>query len=173
MLKVILSAIMCLGALTFLYGCGATGIRVEGYTENKPRADQAMDEGNAGYLVGTPKEVDRSNIKKTRKMYVIEFSKEAGDIPAKEVDYQGSYVAPSYTPPAPAVRQPMVPQAQPALPPKLVSYTVEKDDTLQKISKKFYDSYSKWPRIFDANRSVLKDPNRLKPGTVIQVPVDQ
>jgi nucleoid-associated protein YgaU len=50
-------------------------------------------------------------------------------------------------------------------------YTVEKDDTLQKISKKFYGSYSKWTIIYDANRDVIKDPNFLKPGKVLKIPV--
>jgi nucleoid-associated protein YgaU len=50
-------------------------------------------------------------------------------------------------------------------------YTVEKDDTLQKISKKFYGSYSKWTIIYDANREVIKDPNFLKPGKIIKIPV--
>lgn len=56
---------------------------------------------------------------------------------------------------------------------KVVDYEVEKNDTLQKISKKFYGSYSKWPRIFDANKDVLKDPNFVKPGIVIKIPLDE
>jgi len=51
-----------------------------------------------------------------------------------------------------------------------VEYTVEKDDTLQKISKKFYDSYSKWPRIYEANKAVIPNPDKIQPGIVIQIP---
>ena len=36
----------------------------------------------------------------------------------------------------------------------------------------FYDSYSKWPKIFEANKNVIKDPNRIKPGIVLQIPVE-
>ncbi len=54
----------------------------------------------------------------------------------------------------------------------VVSYTVQKSDTLQKISKKFYDSYSKWPRIYKANESVLDSPDVVSPGMVLQIPVD-
>ncbi|MBF0595345.1 MAG: LysM peptidoglycan-binding domain-containing protein, partial [Candidatus Omnitrophica bacterium] len=53
---------------------------------------------------------------------------------------------------------------------KPVEYKVEKDDTLQKISKKVYGSYSKWTKIYDANKDVIKDPNRLKPGITLKIP---
>ena len=51
------------------------------------------------------------------------------------------------------------------------SYVVQKGDTLQKISNKFYNSYNKWPQIYDSNRDVIKDPNFLKPGITIKIPV--
>jgi nucleoid-associated protein YgaU len=50
------------------------------------------------------------------------------------------------------------------------SYEVQKDDTLQKISKKFYGTYKKWKKIYDANLDIIKDPNRIKPGMTIKVP---
>jgi nucleoid-associated protein YgaU len=52
-----------------------------------------------------------------------------------------------------------------------VDYKVEKDDTLQKIARKFYGSYGKWTKIYDANRAVIRDPNRLKPGIMLKIPV--
>ena len=51
-----------------------------------------------------------------------------------------------------------------------VTYTVLKDDTLQKIAKKFYGSYGKWIKIYDANKNKMKNPNFVKPGTVITIP---
>ncbi len=51
-----------------------------------------------------------------------------------------------------------------------VEYKVEKDDTLQKISHRFYGSYSKWTRIYDENKAVIKDPNRLKTGILLKIP---
>jgi len=50
-------------------------------------------------------------------------------------------------------------------------YKVEKDDTLQKISKKLYGSFAKWTKIYDANRDLIKDPNRVKPGIILKIPV--
>jgi LysM repeat protein len=52
-------------------------------------------------------------------------------------------------------------------------YTIEKNDTLQKISKKFYDSFSQWPKIYDANRNKIDNPNVLRPGVVIRIPIYQ
>jgi nucleoid-associated protein YgaU len=50
------------------------------------------------------------------------------------------------------------------------TYTVQKDDTLQKISKKIFGSYGKWYKIYEANKSKIKNPNILKPGTVLTIP---
>ncbi|MDE1920991.1 MAG: LysM peptidoglycan-binding domain-containing protein [Candidatus Omnitrophica bacterium] len=50
------------------------------------------------------------------------------------------------------------------------SYTVQKDDTLQKISKKVYGTYSKWYKIYKANKDKIKNPNVLRPGTVLTIP---
>jgi len=51
--------------------------------------------------------------------------------------------------------------------------TVEKNDTLQKISKKFYGSYSKWPKIYEVNKTKISDPDNIVAGTVLKVPVQK
>ena len=43
---------------------------------------------------------------------------------------------------------------------------------VQKISKKFYDSYSAWPQIYEINKDVIGNPDRIKPGIVIQIPME-
>ncbi|MBF0504332.1 MAG: LysM peptidoglycan-binding domain-containing protein [Candidatus Omnitrophica bacterium] len=50
------------------------------------------------------------------------------------------------------------------------TYTVQKDDTLQKISKKLFGSYGKWYKIYEANKDKIKNPNFVKPGTVLTIP---
>jgi len=52
-------------------------------------------------------------------------------------------------------------------------YKVEKDDTLQKISKKLYGSFNQWTKIYDANKDVIKDPNFLKPGVLLKIPASE
>lgn len=50
------------------------------------------------------------------------------------------------------------------------TYTVAKDDNLSKIAKHFYGKASAWPKIFEANRDQLDDPDRIKPGQVLKIP---
>jgi nucleoid-associated protein YgaU len=50
------------------------------------------------------------------------------------------------------------------------SYTVQKGDTLSKISKQFYGDASKYQKIFEANKDQLKDPDKIQPGQVLRIP---
>lgn len=50
------------------------------------------------------------------------------------------------------------------------SYTVEKGDTLSKIAKDELGNASAWKQIFEANRDVLDDPDRIFPGQVLKLP---
>ena len=50
------------------------------------------------------------------------------------------------------------------------SYTVEKGDTLSHIAKAHYGRASKWRAIFEANRDILDDPDRIQPGQVLTIP---
>lgn len=50
------------------------------------------------------------------------------------------------------------------------TYTVASGDTLSKIAKQFYHDANQWPRIFEANRDVLKDPDRIFPGQTLRIP---
>jgi nucleoid-associated protein YgaU len=49
-------------------------------------------------------------------------------------------------------------------------YTVRKGDTLSEIAKTYYKDASKYPRIFEANRPMLADPNKIYPGQVLRIP---
>jgi nucleoid-associated protein YgaU len=185
--NVMRSLSVILGVL-FLCGCTATkDVEVRHYVEVKDRVDQNMDEGNAGFVMGTPQPEDRSEIRKTRKTYVLEVSKnieqeteevvaESGEAFMEEPVYEDEgmgyededivdgedFTDVSYEEEDEEI----------AAEPSFVEYTIQKDDTLQKISKKFYDSYSKWPKIYEVNKAVIKDPDRIKPGTVIQIPTE-
>jgi nucleoid-associated protein YgaU len=55
---------------------------------------------------------------------------------------------------------------------KVEFYVVEKGDTLSAIAKKYYGKASEYPRIFEANRQVIKDPDLIFPGQKIRVPMD-
>ena len=47
-----------------------------------------------------------------------------------------------------------------------------KGDTLSAIAKKYYGDANKYPRIFEANREVIKDANLIFPGQKIRIPLD-
>ena len=49
-------------------------------------------------------------------------------------------------------------------------YVVKKGDTLQKISEKFFKTTTKWKDIYEANRHVLKAPDRIRPGQKLLIP---
>lgn len=49
-------------------------------------------------------------------------------------------------------------------------YIVQKNDTLWKIARKFYNDGSKWKKIQAANKSVLKGSDRVLPGMTLQIP---
>jgi uncharacterized protein YidB (DUF937 family) len=50
------------------------------------------------------------------------------------------------------------------------TYTVASGDTLSKISKQFYSDANQWQRIFDANRDILSNPDRILPGQKLRIP---
>jgi nucleoid-associated protein YgaU len=49
-------------------------------------------------------------------------------------------------------------------------YTVVKGDTLSKIAKAQYGDANKYPQIFEANKPMLKDPDKIYPGQVLRIP---
>ncbi len=49
-------------------------------------------------------------------------------------------------------------------------YTVKSGDTLSKISKEMYGEANKYDQIFEANKPMLKDPDKIYPGQVLRIP---
>ncbi|MEE4360269.1 MAG: peptidoglycan-binding protein LysM [Pseudomonadales bacterium] len=49
-------------------------------------------------------------------------------------------------------------------------YVIEKGDTLYGIAKKFYGNGMKYPQLFEANREVIQDPDKIYPGQSIRIP---
>lgn len=49
-------------------------------------------------------------------------------------------------------------------------YVVQKGDTLSKIAREHYGDPMLYPKIFEANRDILSDPNRIKPGQRLRIP---
>jgi nucleoid-associated protein YgaU len=55
---------------------------------------------------------------------------------------------------------------------KVEYYIIKKGDTLSAIAKQFYGKPNDYPRIFEANREVIKDANLIFPGQKIRIPLE-
>ena len=173
-----------------LSSCKTTNVEVRSFIEDKPRVDQDVS-GNAGYLYGVPSDDELRPGKPTRKMFVVEVSRPAGDIADKDIVIIEDVQKPKE--PVELFKEPVQKKQSQPVSKKIVipsfddteevkselktesvsfvEYKVEKDDTLQKISKKFYDSYSKWPKIYEANKDKIANPDSITPGITINIPV--
>jgi LysM repeat protein len=49
-------------------------------------------------------------------------------------------------------------------------YIVRKDQTLSDISRIYYGSPNQWKKIFNANRNIIKDANKINPGIKLIIP---
>lgn len=49
-------------------------------------------------------------------------------------------------------------------------YTVVRGDTLSKIAKELYGNANQYMRIFEANKPMLKDPDKIYPGQNLRIP---
>ncbi len=49
-------------------------------------------------------------------------------------------------------------------------YTVKPGDTLSGIAKAMYGKAGDYPKIFEANKPMLKDPDKIYPGQVLRIP---
>jgi nucleoid-associated protein YgaU len=158
-----------------------SGCVVRTYPLTKERVDQDLTMGNRGYMQGEAPAGEVTERKATRTTQMIEIElhspirfermpkeKKYAEEPTverkedKEVWGNRGYITESSIPET-AESAPSVPNVE--------KYTVQKGDTLQKISQKFYGTTKKWNKIYEANKETLKGPNKIYPGQVIDVPV--
>ena len=50
------------------------------------------------------------------------------------------------------------------------TYVVEAGDTLWAIAERFYGSGNLWPKIHEANRGLIEDPDVIQPGWTLVIP---
>ncbi|TRZ93974.1 LysM peptidoglycan-binding domain-containing protein [bacterium] len=158
-----------------------SGCVVRTYESTKDRIDQNLTSGNRGYLKGQapysepkPRKVSRS----TRVVEVelhspIKFEKvKSPKIQEKaairksddsQVWGNRGYITQSESP---DILEPVIPVEAV----KTQKYIVQKGDTLQKISEKYYGTTKKWTKIYDANKDILKGPNSIYLGQAINIP---
>jgi nucleoid-associated protein YgaU len=54
--------------------------------------------------------------------------------------------------------------------PETTDYTVQRGDTLSKIAREHYRDASKYPVIYEANKPMVKDPDKIYPGQKSHIP---
>jgi hypothetical protein len=76
---------------------------------------------------------------------------------------------------AAAPASPASPAASPAFEalPREVQHEVERGQDLHLIAGYYYGDARRWEQIWQSNRDVIKNPNRITPGMVLRVPVDR
>jgi nucleoid-associated protein YgaU len=152
----------------FVAGCS-----VKTYTIEKKRVDTGIS-GNQGFISGTPKpEEKESNLKDTRTISVMEFDF-GPKSPKGESVQEEEYVEEEYVTERVYVEEEVIEviEEEPAV--RQVEYeyyTVQKNDTLQKISQKFYGTTKKWYKLYEENKDTLKGPDKIYPGMKIRIPV--
>lgn len=141
----------------------------------RERVDQAVS-GNRGYLQGTPPpSAPGKGEKKTTKKYYevqVEFPSviEESRVPKKAPQEKPSPAPVANYIPSVTKEETKVTSVEIEEKEEVTNYTVQKDDTLQKISTKFFGTTKKWKKIFDANQDVLKSPDRVRPGMILKIP---
>jgi len=151
-----------------------SGCVIRTYPLVRDRVDQDLS-GNRGYLQGQAPSGEVTERKTTRTTRVVEIElhppikfegarRVTTAEKAEETTTEGNrgYITRSITP---EIAEPSAETTE--------KYTVQRGDTLQKISKKFYGTTKKWDKIFQVNKDKLKAPSKIYPGQVIDVPIDQ
>ncbi len=166
-----------LALITLVIFAAGCGLETRTYVMTKDRVGLDQNNGNGGCVVGKCPPAPVST-KTTRKVYVLEITKPVPESEVQKIEQTAAnaIAESAQTPPVsntvPAESAPVVapPADQNGGNMQAQTYTVQKDDTLQKISKKLFGTYSKWYKIYKANKDKIKNPNLLKPGTVLTIP---
>jgi LysM repeat protein len=160
--------LVSLSTVFILSGCMART-----YQLTRDRVDQDLP-GNRGCVTGKCIQEEKDRIK-TRTVQVVEIefpslfkkNKSTSEIKPQEVANEGGVTEEI---PSAGVSAPEQEKLAPEV--RFEKYTVLKDDTLQKISEKFYGHPGKWEKIFNANKAILKTPDKLYPGQSIDIPIE-
>ena len=159
------------GWLIGLAAVAVGGCRTATTLTQVPRVDMALTGGNRGYLLGTPPEPTAPR-QMTRQMIQATVEVPSFHQPGR-LAIPGAGVA------SPASSEldmsegwapSDAPTAETAGP--YDTYVVKPGDSLWSIAAKpeVYGKAAGWRRLFDANRALLKSPNRIRAGMTLKIP---
>jgi len=193
MKNVILCCILL--GMFFMSGCV-----IRSYTTEMDRVDQEISGNRGVIMGTPPAVSETEQVRKTRTIYNIEVELPSGyrtyqEAEDKELYGNRGYIKGSVSPEkevyvtgsgegqASSVRfgpgmgssnMPQIVYSEPSgdtgINPSAEYYVVQKGDTLQKISMKLFGTTQKWGKIYNANKYVLKTPDRIRPGQKLVIP---
>ena len=156
-----------LAGLLLVSGCNAR-TKMATRVKEVPRVDLSLEGGNRGYLVGTPS-AGGGPSKTTRQMVETDV-----ELPSFYTPKPGGGKAGLGGIAPPEMEQEEGGETEASAPPigRYDTYVVQKNDSLWSIAAKpeIYGKATRWRRIFDANRDLLKSPDRLKAGMTLKIP---
>ena len=173
-------------AALFVLAFALTGCsRITTQVVEKPRVDQEI-QGNRGYLMGSAPNAEAGKRKATRKIIQTDIELPTGSEmnPWKRAGQPKKQAAPAFqpamTPARPAPVQRDLQEEEESAPTNISpretttapasTYTVQKGDTLDKISAKVYGSSKHWRMIYEANQDKLKSASKIYPGQKLLIP---
>ena len=167
-------------SLFLLMAAIISGCVVRTYQIEKPRVDMDVD-GNRGVLFGSSDCVPATRrLGGTRTIRVIDFDLgvpegEAEVEPVERVSRDRDVSLDYLIKEEKVVEKKVIQKERKIAEPKeeYQLYVVQKDDTLQKISDKFYGTTRRWMSIYKANEDILPDSDRITPGVTIKIPVSR
>ena len=176
----------CLLGLSLVFVLSGCVVRT--YPLTRERVDQDLAAGNRGYLQGQVSSEGAKERKTTRTTQVVEIelhspikferapkamaTEEPAEKTAKYTEDKTLWGNRGFITESTSSEIAEPTSALGVAVPNTEKYIVQKGDTLQKISNKFYGTTKKWNKIFEANKDKLKGPNKIYPGQVIDVPVE-
>ena len=144
-----------------------TGCRTATRITEVPRVDLELSGGNRGYVVGHPPEM--ANLKTTRQTVQTDV-----EIPSfYKPKRSGAPVGlEDVAPPETKMGAQGAGESVGAAPKRYDTYVVQKGESLWTIAAKpeVYGKATQWRRIFDANRDLLKSPDRVRAGMKLKIP---
>ena len=160
-----------LGFSVLLSGCV-----VRTYPLTRDRVDQDLTAGNRGYIQGTaPAAAERKSTRSTRVVEIelyppIKIDKKSKAAPAEQAapvtEEQFGDTTQEFAAESASMEMAEGQEGN------FDTYTVQKGDTLQKISQKFFGTTKRWMKIYDANKATLKGPNKIYVGQVLKIHMD-
>lgn len=177
----------------------ASRIRLKQYEVE--RTDQDLSQGNRGYIYGTPPPApERTEVPK-RTMLNLEIElppypewdeqrqkkapvkkEEAGGEPGNrgyvvggETVQEEAIVQKEITQEGIGKEAPIIKKEEKEKAELPKTYKVKKGETLQSIAARpeIYNDWSKWTKLYKANKDKIENPNKIYPGQVIVIPREE